>query len=129
MKKTKKAILYARVATTELFKKSYSLTSQINEQKLYCEKHKIKIEGIYYDLDSGISFDREEFQNLLKDLKLKKLNADYLLFSTWDRFSKNLPEREIMTKKLNEMGVKLKALREELKGIVINQSVNKSKKR
>ena len=127
MRKTKKAILYARVATAEVVKKSISLTHQINEQKLYCEKHKIKVEGIYYDLASGVSFDREEFQNLLSDLKSKKVEADLLLFTTWDRFSRNFTETEMMVKKLNEMGIRLKPLIDDMNGVLISQKIKKSK--
>lgn len=126
-RKIKRAILYARVATTEVLKKSGSLTYQIDEQKLYCKKHNIQVEGIFYDLASGVSFDREEFQNLLNDLRSKKIEADLLLISSWDRFSRNKSETEIMVKKINSLGVKVKALKGDVNDLLIKQVITKFK--
>jgi DNA invertase Pin-like site-specific DNA recombinase len=106
----KKAILYARVAILNEEQEPNRLEHQINELKICCQDNNIKVVGIYYEACSGATFKRKEFQNLLKDIKTKKVKADVLLFTNWDRFSRNLLEAEKMKTKLKKMGVEAKAI-------------------
>ena len=113
----KKAILYARVAIFNQDQEPNRLHHQINELKIYCQDNNIKVAGIYYETCSGETFKRKEFQNLLKDIKTKKVKADIVLFTNWDRFSRSLPEAEKMKTKLKKMRVEAKAIRTDFNSI------------
>ena len=107
--KQKKALLYARVANLD---QDYQLKHQVSELQTYCQKNNIEVVGIYYEKASGFNFDRLEFQYLLYDIKMQNAKADLLLFTTWDRFSRNPTETKKMKEKLRELKVKPKAIKD-----------------
>ena len=115
--KKKKALLYGRVATKTQDQKPDRLAYQIDTLEIYCQDNNIEVEGIYYEVAGGNSFNRKEFQNLLYDLKAKNVKADLLLFTEWDRFSRNIGESSKMIKKLEAFGIKPQAVKDKTTSI------------
>ena len=84
-----KAILYIRVSTDEQADKGYSLQHQEERLKKYCELQNIQVLELFKEDYSAKTFQRPEFTKLLSFLKKNRHMADLLLFTKWDRFSRN----------------------------------------
>ncbi|MBP6197137.1 MAG: recombinase family protein [Fermentimonas sp.] len=87
----RKADLYIRVSTDEQADKGYSQRDQEDRLRKYCELKSISIRNIYVEDHSAKSFNRPEWQKYLSNLrKLKNSKVGtLLLFTKWDRFSRN----------------------------------------
>lgn len=109
----KKVIPYARVATTDQSAgENNALQKQLNELKKFCETQKLEIVECYCDVSTGATFNREGFNQLLLDLESGNVKADFLLVTTWDRFSRGLTEALEVIKRLRALGVKVKSLQD-----------------
>jgi len=86
------ADLYIRVSTDEQADKGYSQRSQEEVLRRYCELNKISIRKTVFEDHSAKTFNRPEWQNLLVSLKKKRGQIDLVLFTKWDRFSRNAPD-------------------------------------
>ena len=105
----KTAIIYTRVSTDEQAN-GYSLRAQKEELERFAAQKGIQVIGHYEDDASAKSFNRPEFQNLLKYLKKNKGKVNYLLVSKWDRFSRNATESLVMIRTLESMQVEVNAI-------------------
>jgi site-specific DNA recombinase len=105
----KKAILMSRVSSEEQAR-GYSLDVQEETLKRYCENHDIEIIEIYREDHSAKNFNRPEFRKLLKYAKANAGKIDYLLFTSWDRFSRNTADAYEMIRRLNEIGIEPQAI-------------------
>ena len=85
----KKADLYIRVSTDEQADKGYSQRDQEERLRRYCENNNIKVGQIIYEDYSAKTFNRPEWSKLLDTLKKKSSRTNLLLFTKWDRFSRN----------------------------------------
>lgn len=110
--KPKKAILYARVACQTQDQKPDRLKHQIDTLLIHCQDHNIEVEGIFMEVAQGTSFERKEFQRMLKDIKRKKVNPDLLLTTETSRFSRNLFLAFDMIEKLKKKNIKVDSLQE-----------------
>lgn len=110
----KKAIIYIRVSTDEQADKGYSLKHQEEYLIKYCEIQSIQVVDIFREDYSAKTFNRPEFNRLLKKLKDKKLKADLIIFSKWDRFSRNAPDAYAMIKTLHGFGIEPQAIEQPL---------------
>jgi site-specific DNA recombinase len=110
----RKAILYLRVSTDEQAEKGYSLRHQEETATKYCASQNIEVVGTYIDDHSAKTFERPEFQKLLFLLKTKKLSTDLLLFTKWDRFSRNAADAYGMISQLNKLGIEPQAIEQPL---------------
>ena len=108
--KQKKAFLYIRVSTDEQADKGYSLKHQEERLRSYCQFQNIEVVGLYNDDHSAKTFERPAFQQLLGFLKKHKKSADLLLFTKWDRFSRNAADAYAMINTLNNQGVEPQAI-------------------
>ena len=84
-----KADLYIRVSTDEQADKGYSQRDQEERLKKYCDNNQIKVRRVIFEDHSAKTFNRPRWNELLSDLKKKKSTVDFVLFSKWDRFSRN----------------------------------------
>ena len=105
----KKAILMSRVSSDEQAK-GYSLDVQEESLKRYCENHDIEIINIYREDHSAQNFNRPEFRKLFAYAKANSGKIDYLLFTSWDRFSRNTADAYDIIRKLNEIGIEPQAI-------------------
>lgn len=80
----RKVYLYGRVSSSNQKK---DLISQIEMLKQYCFSNGIKIDEVFQDIASGISFEnRKEFFKLLDDVINRKVKAVYITYK--DRLSR-----------------------------------------
>lgn len=112
--KQKKAFLYIRVSTDEQADKGYSLKHQEERLRSYCQFQHIEVAGLYKDDHSAKTFERPAFQQMLAFLKKNKKSADLLLFTKWDRFSRNAADAYGMINTLNSLGMEPQAIEQPL---------------
>ena len=110
----KKAIIYIRVSTDEQADKGYSLRYQEEYLNKYCEIQSIQVVDVFQEDYSAKTFIRPAFNQLLKKLKDKKLKANLLIFTKWDRFSRNAPDAYAMIKTLHSFGIEPQAIEQPL---------------
>lgn len=119
------AILYIRVSTDEQADTGYSQRHQEEMLKRYCELQHIHIRSIYFEDHSAKNFDRPEFKKLLIHIKkdssviarskaTKQSTIDLLLFTKWDRFSRNAGDAYAMINTLNKLGIDPQAIEQPL---------------
>ena len=82
----KKAIVYIRVSTDEQADKGYSLKHQEEYLIKYCEIQSIQVVDVFREDYSAKTFNRPEFNGLLKKLKDRKLKADLLILQNGTDF-------------------------------------------
>ena len=110
----KKAILYARVATLDQTGEPDQLKSQLDELQRYCHENGIQVIKSYSEAAKGNNFNRVELQKLLTDLKTGDVKTDLLLFTTWDRFSRNFFETIDMVGELENLNIRLQAIKDKI---------------
>lgn len=86
----KTAIIYTRVSTDDQADYGFSLSNQKNVLETYCNGAKIEIIKHFREDYSAKDFNRPEFNKLTEFIKIYKGKIDFLLFTKWDRFSRNL---------------------------------------
>ena len=105
----KKAALMSRVSSDEQAK-GYSLDVQSEALEKYCLRNDIEIVYSFREDHSAKSFDRPAFQRFLEHAKKNHRNIDLLLFSTWDRFSRNAMDAYHMIDRLKKMGIEAQSI-------------------
>ncbi|MEO6830930.1 MAG: recombinase family protein [Chitinophagaceae bacterium] len=109
----RKAIIYYRVSTDEQAD-GYSLLHQEERLRNYCELNNILVVGAYREDHSAKTFERPEFKKLLTVFKKKTGMADLLLFTKWDRFSRNAGDAYGMINQLKKMSIDPQAIEQPL---------------
>ena len=109
----KRAIIYTRVSTDEQ-NNGYSPSDQKDKIYKYCENQDIEIVGFYHDDESGKSFNRPEWKNIIQFIKKNKNYVDNILFLKWDRFSRNVAEAYIAIRDLKKLGVEPQSIEQPL---------------
>src|SRR5690606_26522340 len=110
----KRADLYIRVSTDEQADKGYSQRDQEERLKRFCSTNKIIVGQIIYEDHSAKTFNRPEWINLLNNLKKKSSKTNLILFTKWDRFSRNAGDAYQMISTLNKLGVEPQAVEQPL---------------
>lgn len=108
------ADLYIRVSTDEQADKGYSQRNQEDVLLKYCEINNIKVRKVLFEDHSAKTFERPEWKNLLAELKKHKGKTDLVLFTKWDRFSRNASDAYQMISTLRKMGVEPQAIEQPL---------------
>ena len=108
-----KVIIYARISTDEE-KQRYSLSHQEDVLRKFCEIQNHEILKFYREECSAKNFNRPEFQKLLTYLKANRKEVDKILFTKWDRFSRNLEEALRLIREFREIGVEVNAVEQAL---------------
>lgn len=107
------ADLYIRVSTDEQADTGYSQRYQDEILRRYCDFHHIAVRDVYFEDHSAKSFQRPQFTKYL--LKNKKhRGADLLLFTKWDRFSRNTSDAYQMLATLSRLGIEAQAVEQPL---------------
>ncbi len=99
------ADLYIRVSTDEQADKGYSQRDQDERLRKYCELNSIQIRKVIFEDYSAKTFNRPEWNNLLAELKKHKGKSDLVLFTKWDRFSRNAGDAYQMISTLRRLGI------------------------
>jgi site-specific DNA recombinase len=108
------ADLYIRVSTDEQADKGYSQRSQEEVLRRYCQLNNITIRKTIFEDHSAKTFQRPEWQGLLLNLKKSRNKVDLILFTKWDRFSRNAPDAYHMIHLLAKMGAEPQAIEQPL---------------
>lgn len=110
----KTADLYIRVSTDEQADKGYSQRNQEEVLQRYCQVNDIKVRKVIFEDHSAKTFLRPEWSKLLAYLKQHKNQSDLVLFTKWDRFSRNAPDAYQMISVLRKLGVEPQAIEQPL---------------
>ena len=105
----KRAVIMSRVSSEEQAK-GFSLDVQFEQLTKYCQRNAIEIVEHYKEDHSAKNFNRPEFQKFLKYIKKNKHAVDYLLVTTWDRFSRNVTDSFVMIRDLKKLGIEVQAI-------------------
>ena len=109
------ADLYIRVSTDEQKDKGYSQRDQEERLRKFCDVNRIKINQVYIEDHSAKTFNRPEWQLLMKNLRKKNaVPVNMLLFTKWDRFSRNTADAYQMISALRSLGVEASAVEQPL---------------
>jgi site-specific DNA recombinase len=108
------ANLYVRVSTDEQAEKGYSQRNQEEVLRRYCEIKSIVVNQVYYEDHSAKTFSRPVWSKLLLDLKKKRGKTDLILFTKWDRFSRNTGDAYHMISLLKKLSVEPQAIEQPL---------------
>ena len=114
IEREKRADLYVRVSTDEQADKGYSQRNQEEMLRKYCDNYWIEIRNIVYEDHSATSFNRPEWKKLLSALKKNRDKIDLVLFTKWDRFSRNAGDAYQMINVLRDFGVEPQAIEQPL---------------
>ena len=114
MKRGITADLYVRVSTDDQADKGYSQRSQEEVLRKYCNNYSIEIRNVIYEDHSAKSFNRPEWKKLIQQLKKSKGKIDLILFTKWDRFSRNAGDAYQMISILREIDVEPQAIEQPL---------------
>lgn len=108
------ADLYIRVSTDEQADKGYSQRNQEEVLRRYCEINSIQVRKVIYEDHSAKTFNRPEWTRLLADLKKHRGKSDLILFTKWDRFSRNAGDAYQMISTLRKVGTEPQAVEQPL---------------
>jgi site-specific DNA recombinase len=109
----KVADLYVRVSTDEQADKGYSQRNQEEVLRRYCDINNIRVRHVVYEDHSAKSFNRPEWTKLA-NLKTRKDQSDLVLFTKWDRFSRNAGDAYQMISILRKLGVEPQSVEQPL---------------
>lgn len=107
----KNVIIYTRVSTSEQKAHGYSLRHQKEQLENYCMQKGLRIVAHYEEDHSAKNFSaRPEFQKMLRFIQSNKNKVDALLFTKWDRFSRNTEASYSMIRKLREIDIEVNSI-------------------
>ena len=110
----KTADLYIRVSTDEQADKGYSQRDQEERLRKYCEINSIKVRKVIFEDHSAKTFNRPQWGKLLVDLRKHRGQSDLILFTKWDRFSRNAGDAYQMISTLRKLGIEPQAVEQPL---------------
>jgi site-specific DNA recombinase len=108
------ADLYIRVSTDEQADKGYSQRNQEEMLRKYCNLHAIQVRKTIFEDHSAKTFTRPQWKTLLLDFRKHKGGPDLVLFTKWDRFSRNAGDAYQMINVLRKLGVEPQAIEQPL---------------
>ncbi len=111
---TQVADLYIRVSTDEQADKGYSQRNQDEMLRKFCSINNIEVRKAIFEDHSAKTFNRPRWKELLIDLKKAKQTPDIILFTKWDRFSRNAGDAYQMINMLRKLGVEPQAIEQPL---------------
>ena len=108
------ADLYIRVSTDEQADKGYSQRDQEERLRKYCEINSLQVRKAVYEDHSAKTFNRPAWTKLLTELRKHRGQSDLILFTKWDRFSRNAADAYQMIGTLRKVGVEPQAIEQPL---------------
>ena len=100
-------ILYCRVSTDEQAEKGFSLNYQEQSLKKYCEDYGYNVLKIYREDHSAKNFKRPQWNELKKYSKENKKEVNKVMFTKWDRFSRNVEQALTVIREFDAMGIEI----------------------
>lgn len=109
-----RTVIYTRVSTDEQADKGFSLRHQKEMLERYCDMKEFEIVKHYQDDFSAKNFNRPEWVKLEAFVKANRKNIDKVIFTKWDRFSRNLEEALGIIRKFRDWGIEVNAIEQPL---------------
>lgn len=113
MENNNQVVIMARVSSDDQAK-GYSLDVQKEALEKYCENNNLTIAHIIREDHSAKTFNRPAFKEFLEIAKKNKGKFTQLLFTSWDRFSRNATQAFAMIDRLRNMGIECNAIEQAL---------------
>lgn len=114
--------VYARFSCDK--QRDASIEDQVYEAERYCERMAYEIVKVYPDYAiSGRSDDRPQFLQMIEDAQ--KGAFDIVLVWKMDRFARNMQDQFFHEKILNDCGVQIESIKENIAGNGIEASLSK----
>jgi len=110
----KNVIIYTRVSTDEQADKGFSLQHQKEMLERFSTLKGHNIVKHFQEDYSAKNFDRPSFNLLMEYAKINRKNIDILLFTKWDRFSRNNQESYRIIRELKKLGIEVNAIEQPL---------------
>lgn len=107
----KKAIIMARVSSDEQAK-GYSLDIQEENIRKWCHDRNIEVVECFREDHSAKNFNRPEWKLLKKYAKAHHKSIDYLLVTTWDRFSRNTTDAFNELFAFKQIGIEVQSIQQ-----------------
>ena len=108
------AVIYTRVSTDEQALHGFSLPHQKEAIKRYCALAGINILMHFQDDFSAKTFDRPEFKKLEHYCKANRKIIDVILFTRWDRFSRQCEFALAKIRVFKNYGIEINAIEQPL---------------
>jgi len=108
------ADLYIRVSTDDQRDKGFSQRNQDEVLRKYCNHNNIQIRQVIFEDHSAKTFNRPQWNKLLLDWRKKKNQVDLVLFTKWDRFSRNAGDAYQMISTIRKLGIEPQAIEQPL---------------
>jgi DNA invertase Pin-like site-specific DNA recombinase len=103
------------VNTDEQAEKGYSQRNQEERLRNWCKINSVEVSEVILEDHSAKTFIRPQWQLLLQRLKNnKRLNIAHILFTKWDRFSRNAGDAYQMISHLRRLGINPQAIEQPL---------------
>lgn len=99
-----RAVLYARVSTEEQGR-GYSIPTQLEAMRRYCEQRGYQVVGEYTDTHSGTEIDRPGINALIDDLP--QLKPDVVVLYDVDRLGREVIVQAILERELTALGARV----------------------
>ncbi|MGN5955147.1 recombinase family protein [Sphingobacterium lactis] len=104
------AIIYIRVSTDEQAQKGYSQRSQEEKLNKYCRDNHIEIVQTIFEDHSAKNFDLPAWTSMIKELNMNRITRpNLILFTRWDRFSRNTANAYYTITQLQKIGIEPQA--------------------
>ncbi|MFK7833245.1 MAG: recombinase family protein [Winogradskyella sp.] len=116
-------IIYSRVSTDEQANFGYGRDHQQDVLKTYCEINNFGIAKEYIEDHSAKNFNRPEWKKLESFVKANRKTIKQVLFTKWDRFSRNMEEAMRVIRLFREWGVSVNAVEQPLDLSISNQKI------
>ena len=108
------ADLYIRVSTDEQADKGYSQRDQEERLRKYCDHNNLAVNQVIREDHSAKTFERPEWSRYLLHLRKNKGKSDLVLFTKWDRFSRNAGDAYQMINTLRKVNIEPQAIEQPL---------------
>ncbi|TKC04867.1 recombinase family protein [Pedobacter frigoris] len=109
------ACLYIRVSTDEQAQKGFSQRSQEERLLKYCLLCNIQVAETIFEDFSAKTFNRPQWTKLIAKWRNNKSGSpNMVLFTRWDRFSRNIADACLMIGKLQKLSVQPQAIEQML---------------
>jgi DNA invertase Pin-like site-specific DNA recombinase len=107
--------LYIKLSTDEQADKGYSQRDQEERLRKYCAINSIEIRKVIFEDHSAKTFNRPQWNSLLVELsKSKGKHINLILFTKWNRFSRNTSDAYQMIGRLSKWGIEPQAVEQPL---------------
>jgi len=108
-------VIYTRVSTDEQARQGYSLPHQKMALEAYCKLKNIDILEHFEEEHSAKDFEnRPVFNKMLEYIKINRGVVKSILFTRWDRFSRNAQYSHNMIDRLRTMGIAVNSMEQPL---------------